>query len=996
VSTSYSSTLRYESNTYDIGSASTIIIQDPGRYEIATTDNENFMSLNSNVTGQTVTQVAVYDYTQADTTEQKIQAGDKQTQDQFGYSVSISGDYAIVGASGKDTSKGAAYMYTRNGTSWGSEQKIQASDGSGAVPNVTVGDKFGQSISLSGDYAIVGAPTDTINHTYNGSAYVYTRDPSTGQWGGVQKLTAYDKAQNDRFGSSVSISGDYAFVGNLQINRNDSSGSVYIFTRNGTTWGYDQKIQANDKAQGDNFGRSVSISGDYAIVGASSKDTSKGAAYIYTRSGTTWTQQANFAGEATQDNFGFSVSISGDYAIVGAQRGDADVADTGAAYIFKKTTTTLSGVRNPYFTDASTIVTDSNWSSSTGFEITVSSVGASQPGYQAFDNIYTAANSYESTWLSAASSGMPAWVQIQYPQDVVIQSYTIVGRDDTDRYYPTSWQLQGATATKTSIAITSGIYYTNYTGCYYELDSSQNTENSRFFELKASDGTPQFGTPELYGFEVRRSGTTYTAYANTGGNSDEPNELSITSIGSGLAASVVLPTTGSLYGQKQTNYGTFGTESVTWSDVFETYVNLETTSGNRTASSWAPLAEVSYDVNTPGTAYRYFRLYVNSSNEGGQVSINELKLYTTPLSGQSVTVDESWSEQQKLTASDAAASDQFGLSVSIDGDYAIVGALVGDSTIATDSGAAYIFKRDGTTWSEIKKLTASDSAASDYFGGSIAIDGTYAIVGAQGEDSSTGAAYIYEAPNLASTLAYDGLNTLVLSNVSTGSYNTFLEGSNVLACATDLTTYPVPKSGITGTFTYSARTKSDSVYAFTNDVSITDYYKTYQYPPIDGTTTGLTSSTTSATWTISGVQYSTESSVAGSPYNTFDNSITSGFDSTSSTGDITITFESAKTIRKYIVWPYDSTAPVSTPGGSTDPFLSTDGTFRPKSWTLYGYTDSTGWVSLDTVTNQPPSIYGDVHSISSPASYLYYKLSVTANNGGSGLKIGEWQLWGDA
>ena len=174
-----------------------------------------------------------------------------------------------------------------------------------------------------------------------------------------------------------------------------------------------------------------------------------------------------------------------------------------------------SDIQSPYFTDASTIVTDSNWSSSTGFEITESSVGASQPGYQAFDNTYTAANSYESTWLSAASSGMPAWLQIQYPQDVVIKSYTIVGRDDTDRYYPTSWQLQGATAAAPS-----------------------------------------------------------------------------------------------------------------------TYVNLETTSGNRTASSWAPLAEVSHNVNTPGTAYRYFRLYVNSSNEGGQVSINELKLFTIPLSGQ--------------------------------------------------------------------------------------------------------------------------------------------------------------------------------------------------------------------------------------------------------------------------------------------------------------------------------------------------------------------------
>jgi hypothetical protein len=876
VSTSYSSTLRYESNTYDIGTASTIIIQDPGRYEVASR-KPGLVALNSNVV-TAVTQVGVYDYTQADTTEQKITASDAADSDKFGWSVYISGDYAFVGArNGEDTASnsGSVYVFLRNRTTgeWYYQQELTASD-------ATTADFFCVSISIDGDYAIIGAHA---KNSSRGAAYIFKRIGTT--WTEQDTFTANDVAAGDGFGWSVGLSGDYAIAG---ARDNDGSGSVYIFKRdtNAETWTQHQKLKANDTASGDEFGNSVAIEGDYIIVGAHFSEhndiaNNPGNAYIFKRDGTTdtWSeyQRLTASDAATQNQFGQYVSLSGDYAIVGASNGDSStVTDTGAAYIYKKTTTTLSGVRNPYFTDASTIVTDSNWSSSTGFEITSSQDSSTtySQNWRAFDNTYTAINSYESTWLSGNSPlTMPAWVQIQYPQDVVIQSYTIVGRDDTDRYYPTSWQLQGATAAAPS-----------------------------------------------------------------------------------------------------------------------TYVNLETNGGNRTASSWAPLAKVSYDVNTPGTAYRYFRLYVNSSNESGQVSINELKLYTTPLSGQSVTVEESWSEQQKLTASDAANANYFGGSVSISGDYAIVGAYGKD----TNTGGAYIFKRDGTTWSEIKNLTASDRASGDQFGYSVSISGDYAFVGAKEKNSARGAVYIYTAENLASTLAYDGLNTLVLSNVSTGSYNTFLEGSNVLACATDLTTYPVPKPGITGTFTYSARTKSDSVYAFTNDVSITDYYKTYQYPPIDGTTTGLTSSTTSATWTISGVQYSTESSVAGSPYNTFDNSITSGFDSTSSTGDITITFESAKTIRKYIVWPYDSTAPVSTPGGSTDPFLSTDGTFRPKSWTLYGYTESTGWVSLDTVTNQPPSIYGDVHSISSPASYLYYKLSVTANNGGSGLKIGEWQLWGDA
>ena len=256
------------------------------------------------------------------------------------------------------------------------------------------------------------------------------------------------------------------------------------------------------------------------------------------------------------------------------------------------------------------------------------------------------------------------------------------------------------------------------------------------------------------------------------------------------------------------------------------------------------------------------------------------------------------------------------------------------------------------------------------------------------------------AAGLGPKLEYDGLNAINVMNTEPGSGTeiTIYESnvndtSNLYVVSCNESSYLLSNAG-----TYYAQIKGTDTFTITRPLTVTDdHFPLYQYPPIDGTTSGLTSSTTSATWTISGVQYSTESSVAGSPYNTFDNSITSGFDSTSSTGDITITFQSAKTIRKYIIWPYDSTSPVSTPGGNTDPTLSTDGTFRPKSWTVYGTNNLNDWSTvLDTVTNQPPSIYGDVHSISSPASYQYYKLSVTANNGGSGLKIGEWQLWGDA
>ena len=101
------------------------------------------------------------------------------------------------------------------------------------------------------------------------------------------------------------------------------------------------------------------------------------------------------------------------------------------------------------------------------------------------------------------------------------------------------------------------------------------------------------------------------------------------------------------------------------------------------------------------------------------------------------------------------------------------------------------------------------------------------------------------------------------------------------------------------------------------------------------------------------------------------------------------------------MYPLDTNAPVSTPGGSVDPTLpgngSEENTRRPKSWVLKGSANGSDWTDLDTVTNKPPSIYGDVHTVSSPASYLYYRLSISVNNGSSAFIIlGEWQLWGDA
>ena len=143
----------------------------------------------------------------AQISEFKITASDGAAADFFGWSVSISGDYAVVGAFGDDDNgeeAGSAYIFKRNGTFWAQEAKLLPSDGE-------VIDRFGFSVSISGDYTIVGAPNDDDNGTLSGSAYVYKRTGTS--WAQEAKLLPADGAAIDEFGWSVSISGDYAVVG---------------------------------------------------------------------------------------------------------------------------------------------------------------------------------------------------------------------------------------------------------------------------------------------------------------------------------------------------------------------------------------------------------------------------------------------------------------------------------------------------------------------------------------------------------------------------------------------------------------------------------------------------------------------------------------------------------------------------------------------------------------------------------------------------------------
>ena len=326
-----------------------------------------------------------------------LRASDAQASDAFGYDVAISGDgsYAIVTAYTEDggaadplSNAGAAYVFSRSGSTWTQQAKITASDAQAS-------DIFGNSVSINSDgsYVIVGAygedggAGDPISNA--GAAYVFTRSGST--WTQQAKIQSSDAEQNDYFGWDASISGDgtYAIVGaHYEGTLGSQDGAAYVFSRSGSTWTQQQKIQSSDIQGGDNFGGSVSINSDatYAIVGAKSEDggggdplSNAGAAYVFSRSGSTWSQQAKLVPDDLQfiDNFGQSVAISGDgnTAIVGSTKYTAEISNAGAVYIFTRSGSTWTQQAKITASDAA--ASDQfGWSVSINSDATYAAVGA--------------------------------------------------------------------------------------------------------------------------------------------------------------------------------------------------------------------------------------------------------------------------------------------------------------------------------------------------------------------------------------------------------------------------------------------------------------------------------------------------------------------------------------------------------------------------------------------------------------------------------------------
>ncbi len=743
---------------------------------------------------------AAYVFTRDGTTwsqQAYLKASNTGADDRFGNSVAVSGDTVVVGAAREDSSttgvnstpnnnasdSGAAYVFTRSGKIWSQQAYLKASNTGG-------GDYFGDEVAVSGDTVVVGSEfensgTRGVNSTPNnsasdsGAAYVFVRSSTT--WSQQAYLKASNTDAFDNFGNSVEVSGDTVVVGAQRESSSttgvnstpdgnaDNSGAAYVFIRSGTTWSQQAYLKASNTESRDFFGTSVAVSGDTVVVGAELEGSS-GAAYIFTRSGTTWSQQAYLKASnagAYDDRLGNSVAVSGDTVVVGAFFEDSNTtgvnstpneiaSNSGAAYVFTRSGTTWS---QQAYLKASNTPSGSGLGDNFGSSVSVSgdTVVVGAPGE---DSSTTGVNS---TPIESASSSGAAYVFTRSGTTWSQQAYIKASNTGAGDGFGRSVAVAGDTVVigaDREDSSTTGVNSTPNESAYdsgaaYVFTRSGTTWSQQAY-LKASNTGGSLFNGDSFGESVAVSGDTVVIGApgedsSTTGVNSTPNE--------GASYS------GAAY--------VFARNGTTWSQ--QAYFKASNTEGN---DSFGISVAVSGDTVVVGA------LNENSSTTGVNSTPNESA--SGSGSGAAYVFTRSgttWSQQAYLKASNTGAGDGFGFSVAVSGDTVVVGAPFEESSTTgvnstpnestVNSGATYVFTRSGTTWSQQAYLKASTTGG-DLFGYSAAVSGDTLIIGAPYEDSGTTG--VNSAPD--NKVWNSGAAYVFTRNGTTWSQQAYLKASN--------------------------------------------------------------------------------------------------------------------------------------------------------------------------------------------------------------------------
>ncbi len=738
----------------------------------------------------------VWNFTTADIF--KLRSGTTAAGQKFGSSIAIDGNYAVVGAPGDNDNQGAIYVF-RRGTNniWNltnqAAAKITASDGAAnhsfghavAISNDTIiatapdngtgaayifarnqGDadgwqevlklttpvdsvNFGHSAAIYGDHAIVGDPN------YNGSrgrAYIFQRNNGgADQWQEVKTITAGDAAAGDQFGFSVDIHNDQAIVGAIYGDDLDADpqifgcGAAYVFLRNQggvNNWGQVKKIMPvdSDLESGDQYGYSVTISGDFAAIGAPATAISDGAVYIFQRNydadaeapnltADNWGQKKKITGTAgAAERLGYALAIDVDRLVVGAPFADNTwVNDSGVAYVYERN----EGGTNAWGQTNKLESGDSDLSDFFGAAVAISG-SAVLTGSRLDDDLGLQSGSgyvfhYQNALTDATEIPMPPTVSANSNFGTGIGVYNnfmvaglpghpvnnegvidIIRRENAAWNHVIRWQIVGVNTEEDKLGSTAAMH-----------------ENILITGAPDADG----------------GGNAYIFERNWKNNGSEPpttqadNWGRVTSLGAGsgskFGAAVAIDVDTAVVGAPDVDsnrgkayvYSRNQFSAENWGQV-RSLLNPDPADGDRFGSAVA----VSLDTAVVGAPGRG-GVYIYKRNQGGA---NNWGLVAT-ING--------------------IAADRFGAAVALSLDILVVGVPDEDSEGRTDSGAVYIYARNeggADVWGLVKRIQASDAAnaISEFanFGASVAIDVATLVVGAPRRDTNAdegGAAYIF-------------------------------------------------------------------------------------------------------------------------------------------------------------------------------------------------------------------------------------------------------------
>ena len=620
----------------------------------------------------------------------RVLASRGEVASQFGSAIALSGEYALVGASGADAGQeGATYMYRNIDGQWGLHTRIEPLD-------PAQDSRFGDAVAMNNDFAVIGARGEDDNQ---GAVYVFQRSGSA--WIQQARLEASDGAPGDQFGAAVSIEGVRLLVGAPEDDNSAgaSAGAAYVFNLSGGAWQEQAKLTSLEGQQGDRFGSAVEQEDEMLVVGAANGGFfGEGLAYVFGQQGAVWQEEgvlrASDAG--LSDGFGSSLSLQGDFLAVGAPIHDNGTsADEGAVYVFQRGTTEWTERARLTASDGTG---GANFGSDVILDQDLIYVGASgvrnqRGGVYVFErsgSTWTETGSFEPAGaeegdrFGRALALSANQILVGAPDDANINgnvagaSYVFVqngsGWEEQAILLASSWRVEPHFGT--SVAVLGSL------------------------AVVGAEGKQGTGAAIIY----QRSGTTWTQVAELVNPNGQPGDRF------GRAVALV------------GNYvvvGAPGEDNEVGENAGAVYVYLQGT------DQWSLQARLVLPQGSDNDAFGSAIAMTDQwlvvgaplqANENGEEA-GIVGLFRRDGAG--------WVFDRSLIPVEGKADGQFGSSVDVHAETILVGA-----PSSRVPGSAYLFERSGDAWEEVAQFTESDGSSSDLFGASVALDETMALVGA--------------------------------------------------------------------------------------------------------------------------------------------------------------------------------------------------------------------------------------------------------------------------